>query len=107
MAIEKEQITELFNGEGELDQKIDTLMALYKDDVDAQLNAIKLNAQKIKEEKTEEIAKKHAAEKERNQIKIQLEQEIEEIKKIGSKVKLFAQSVPTDSKVDLVAEVSK
>lgn len=69
MAIEKEQITELFNGESELDQKIDTLMALYKDDVDAQLNAIKLNAQKIKEEKTEEIAKKHAVEKERDALK--------------------------------------
>lgn len=82
MAIEKKTLTELLNGEGELDQKIDELMALYQEDFDSQLNAIKATKEAIKAEKTEEIAKRHATEQERDALKeanAKLEKQIKDL----------------------------
>lgn len=81
MAIEKNTLVELFNGEGELDQKIDSIMALYQEDFDSQLNAIKTTKEAIKQEKTDEIAKRHAVEKERDALKeanAKLEKQVKE-----------------------------
>lgn len=63
MAIEKDQLLELLNGEGESESKADSLLTMLNDEVESQLTRVKLNREEIKNEKTEEIAKRHAAEK--------------------------------------------
>ena len=67
--VEKEQLQEILNAEGELDAKIDTIINTYQEDFDAQLNALKANKEAIKQEKTDEIAKRHTVEKERDALK--------------------------------------
>ena len=62
MAITKEQILEVWNGEGEAEVKAESLLKMVTEDTEEQLTNIKLVKQQIKDEKTEEIAKRHAAE---------------------------------------------
>lgn len=62
MAIEKDKLLEVLNGEGELDAKVDSIIGMVNEDFESQLTAIKLNREQIKEEKKAEIAKKHALE---------------------------------------------
>lgn len=63
MAIAKDQLIELMNGDSEIESKADALLKLFKEEVDSELTRVKLNREEIKNEKTEEIAKRHAAEK--------------------------------------------
>lgn len=60
--MDKEKLLEIMNGEGEADAKADTLLNLIQSNIDEQLNAIKMNREAVKNEKTEEIAKRRAAE---------------------------------------------
>ena len=63
MAIEKDQLTKIMSDEGEIGSKADSILALINEEVESQLTRVKLNREEIKEEKTAEIAKRHAAEK--------------------------------------------
>lgn len=53
MAIEKEQLVEILNGEGEVDAKATKLMEVFDADTKYQLNSVLINKQKILDEKTE------------------------------------------------------
>lgn len=58
----KEELMKVLGGEGEVETKADSLLAQIQADLDNQLNAIKMNKEQIKQEKTEEQAKRRAAE---------------------------------------------
>ena len=60
MAIEKDKLMELLNSEDAAEKKADSLLEMFNSDVEAQLTAIKLNREQIKEEKKQEMAKKQA-----------------------------------------------
>lgn len=62
MAVEKDKLMEVLNGEGEVSNKADSILNLFNEDFEEQFTAIKLNREAIKEEKKQEIAKKHALE---------------------------------------------
>lgn len=69
MAFEKEQLMEIFNKDGEIEDKINDFISLHNEDVEDQLKAIKINREDIKNEKREEIAKRHAAEEQLAKLK--------------------------------------
>lgn len=69
MAITKEQLIEVLNGESETDKKAEALMQMYGNDFEEQFTAIKLNREAIKEEKKQEIAKRHALEEQFSELK--------------------------------------
>lgn len=73
MAIEKDKLIEVLNGEGELDAKVDSILGMINEDFENQLTAIKLNREQIKEEKKAEMAKKHALEEKLDSIKAENE----------------------------------
>lgn len=67
--MDKEKLLEIMNGEGEVETKADSLLNLIQSSIDEQLNAIKMNREAIKQEKTEEIAKRHAVEEQLKEFK--------------------------------------
>ena len=68
MAIEKDDLIKIMTGEGEDGAKADTVLALLNEEVESQLTRVKLNREEIKEEKTAEIAKRHAVEKQLEEL---------------------------------------
>lgn len=64
MAIEKQQILDLLGKEGENDAKAESLLEVFKADVEAQLNAILVNKEQIIAEKRDEVAKRRNLESE-------------------------------------------
>jgi len=62
MAISKEELEEILNGEGDVGTKTESILAKFNADFDNQLNAIKVNKEEIKKEKQEVQAKLKAAE---------------------------------------------
>lgn len=90
MAIEKEQLLEILGSEGDASVKAESLKTLIDDDFEAQLTAIKLNREEIKEEKKQEIAKRKAIEEQLVSLKAEsakLEEQLksaspDEIKKV-------------------------
>jgi len=65
MAIEKDQLVEILNAEGDVDAKAEKLMEVIKTDTDYQLNAILINKEQILQEKRESEAKRKALEEEK------------------------------------------
>lgn len=72
MAIELNQVTEVLNGEAEAEAKANTILEMFTKDFEDEKNRILLNKEQIKNEKTEEINKRHAVEKERDSLKEQV-----------------------------------
>lgn len=72
MAIEKEQVLEILNGESELDVKAETLIEVFTKDFETEKTKILVNKEAIKNEKKEEIEKRHAVEAERDSLKKQI-----------------------------------
>lgn len=72
MAIEKEQVLEILNGESELDVKAETLIEAFTKDFETEKTKILVNKEAIKNEKKEEIEKRHAVEAERDNLKKQI-----------------------------------
>lgn len=82
--VTQEQVNEILNVEGkEQSEKVKALMDLYDEDFNSQLNAIKAVKEQLKNEKTEEIAKKQAAIKERDELRAENE-------KLGKQLKDLA-----------------
>ena len=74
MAIEKEKLLEIINNsEADAEARAETLLKIVNDDFESQLAAIKINKEEIKKEKTEEIAKRKAAEEQILNYKEQIE----------------------------------
>lgn len=81
MAITVDQIKQVWAGEGDEDSKAKTLSELIAEDTESQLTAIKVNREDIKKEKTEEIAKRHAAEeqlKKEQEVNAKLQKQLED-----------------------------
>ena len=75
MAIEKDKLLEIINNsEADAEARADTLLKLVNEDMESQLSAIKINREAIKNEKTEETAKRKAAEEQAQSFKEQMEQ---------------------------------
>lgn len=73
MAIEKTQLLDILNnGEVEAEAKADSLLEMIQKDLEEQTNKIKLNREQIKNEKTEEINKRHAVEEKNKKLEEQL-----------------------------------
>lgn len=69
MAIEKQQILELMNGQDEVDAKAENLLKLIGEDFASQMNAVLMNKEQIIVEKREEVAKRRALETELENFK--------------------------------------
>lgn len=80
MAIEKEQLINFLNGEGEVDAKAESLIEMFTKSFEEEKTKILLNKEDIKKEKTEEINKRHAVEEERNKLSEQVKQLQEQLK---------------------------
>lgn len=72
MAIEKSQLLGILNKEADAEAKADSLLEMIKKDFEEQQTKILVNREQIKKEKTEEINKRHAAEKAKEELESQL-----------------------------------
>lgn len=114
MAIEKDQLVEILNADGDVDAKADKLMEAIKTDTDYQLNAILINKEQILQEKRESEAKRKALEEEKvsylDKIKT-LEKQVsdsspDEVKKIYESRLTEAANVHEKEKQKLLDEVA-
>lgn len=80
MAIEKDKLAGILNGDGSVEEKTETLSKLIDEDFNSQLNAIKINREEIKEEKKQEAAKRKAAEEQLASLKEKTEKLEEALK---------------------------
>lgn len=81
MAIEKEQVLEILNGEADAETKAATLLETFNKDFNEEKTKILLNKEQIKNEKKEEMEKKHAAEEKVRTLETQLKSAQEQLAK--------------------------
>lgn len=80
MAIAKEKLLEILNGETDVETKASSIISIVDEDVNSQLNAIKVNKEEILAEKREEAAKRKALEEQFATLKEKSQQLEEQLK---------------------------
>lgn len=101
MAIAKEKLLEILNGETDAEAKVSAILTMAEDDTNSQLNALKVNKETILSEKREESAKRKALEEQFNALKersSKLEEQLksnspDEVKKIYDQRLTEAQNI--------------
>lgn len=80
--VTEEQVNEILNADGEQSDKVKNILSTFQEDFNSQLNALKATNVALKQEKTEEVAKKQAITKERDELKevnAKLEQQVKDL----------------------------
>ena len=80
MAIEKEQVLEILNGDADAEAKATSLLETFNKDFEEEKTRILLNKEEIKNEKKAEIEKRHAVEAERDNLLKQVNTLQEQVK---------------------------